>query len=206
MTSTRTQTTIYWGNNMAQFRDKPGDISNASRSQRTKERNQRNSDSNERRRKKQVDAYTAMAASKRADAEFTAKKDSAVGAVSSVLGTLADTFVPGVGKFVGETAGKGVDWLYENAPAPTDANLAAGKRRAARDSSDNLYGAGTAEAAAVAPVDSEQASEVENEAAAVDAGKAARRKRKKTGTKQILTSPLGATETAKTAVSKLGGY
>jgi hypothetical protein len=107
---------------------------------------------------------------------------------------------------IGELAGKGVDYLYDNAAAPTAANLQRGKERVARNNANNMYGAGTAESSAVADPDvMPQDEQMENEDLASEAGKAARKKRKKTGTSHILTTPLGATETAKTAVSKLGG-
>ena len=117
--------------------------------------------------------------------------DMGTGAVTTVL----DAFIPGAGVFLKPTITKGFEALSDLDPGTTQT------QRDRIETSRNRNRARPEEAAALPVIEDEA------DTPPSDAGNAARvAKKRKKGTKTVLTSPLGATETAKTAVAKLGGY
>jgi len=174
---------------MAQFRDRPGDISNKRRSDERRKAN----DSSRRAREKQETGKSIT---------------------GQVLKTIANAVVPGSGLVGADAIEAGVDWLFkqdvgEKAGTP-EQQVRAEERR--KDSNARSRASTTKANAAVTQekVDEEVIEPTEPDAPLQDTQKAAlvakAAKKRKKGTETVLTSPLGATETAKTAVFKLGGY
>lgn len=162
---------------MALFKDKPRDISNKQRSFQT------SSDSSSRRKKEWADNAKV------------------------IVESVSNAIIPGSGLLTGPIGGVIGGLLSEQDTGltpeqQTRIDTQKAQRRERRDG--GLYGEGTKEAEDIIeelpPVDDSS-----DESKASDIAKDVKKK-KRTGTKQVLTSPLGATETAKTAVAKLGGY
>jgi len=204
---------------MAQFRDKPRDIKDSTRSN---NRKKKSSDSNERRRKeaaKQTNSDAARRALQQAEVAKQAtqrvasedKRKTGVSVGTEFVATVANAFLPGAGKLLKPAIEGGLEWLsfQDTGISQEQAERQRAQKERAKDR--NRYGDSAPTAAGVAPVDPilETPADAEQEVAKENtqtASREAKKRKKKAGTKTILTTPLGATETAKTAVTKLGGY
>ena len=123
------------------------------------------------------------------------KRAAGVGIGTDITTAILDVFAPGAGSLASPTIKKGFELLSDLDPGTTQ------EQRARREEARNSNRARPQEAAALPVIEGEA------DAPATDESNAARvAKRRKKGTKTVLTSPLGATETARTAVAKLGGY
>lgn len=125
--------------------------------------------------------------------------------IVSVVGNMA---LPGLGSLLGE----GVEWASQQEDTRTPEQKA--RMDSAMDSTRGRGGDARPDdpyANTASPVKKEDAtvntadSAMDDKSKASDVAKDQKRKKKKSGSQTILTSPLGATETAKTAITKLGG-
>lgn len=132
--------------------------------------------------------------------------DAGIKVVSGITQLVGNLIVPGLGSLLGA----GIDYAAENDTGKGNGNnpMNSGQYRGAEGRPAELPVSEVAKSpVAVAPPVSDQAQEQEKikEAGRVAKDRASKMRKKKKGTETILTSPLGATETAKTAITKLGG-
>lgn len=139
------------------------------------------------------------------DRQEQAKKKKWAENARVLVGTISNAIVPGSGAIMGPIGAKIGEQLATGEVGTTPEQREKRRLATRHNKPDRGYKpTRQTEVEAVAP-ETEPLPPITDEGEATRVADAAKKKKRK-GIKTVLTSPLGATETAKTAVAKLGGY